>query len=287
VKVNLVGALLVLVRKFRLIHLHWSTLDLAAGAMICQLAINRLPTGKSSVPLPVTFVLGFSVFVISAINRLLDNRKPVKMEMKRFLPNQKNRITFLEVIAGGLVIAIFLCFYLPENLWKIVAGLVLIAGFLTWLVSRLPERNSLHALRVPVSAIIFTVAILTGTSFLTDAISKEIKYSGLLFFLVVFQNFLLSAYFQFIEFPGVFNLASFLKVQRSKQLLYGLTFLIIAGGISICLKTDCRYTQRFTVILTLLSVLQSFMLLNTELLKRNKYKGMLLALVFIIPLLIL
>ena len=286
-KVNLVSALLILIRKFRLIHLHWSSIDLAVSAMICQLAINRLPTGKSSVPLSVTFVLGLAVFIISSVNRLLDKRKPVKMEMKRFLPNQKNRITFLEVIAGGLVIAVFLCFYLPGNLWKIVAGLVLISGFLTWLISRLPEKNSLHALRVPVSAIIITVSIAAGISFLTDATIKEVKYSGILFLLVVFQNFLLSGYFQFIEFPGVINLASFLKVQRTKQLLHGLTFLIIAGGISICLKTDFRYTQRIAVIFTLMSVLQSFMLLNSDFVKRNKYKGMLLALVFLIPLLIL
>ncbi|MBE9460603.1 hypothetical protein ACFP1I_21780 [Dyadobacter subterraneus] len=286
-KIDLLSAIFVFIRKFRPIHLHWANIDLAASAMICQVAFNRLPTGKTSHNLTVNIVLGLAVFVISSMNRLLDNRKPAKTEMKRFLPNQKNRITFLEVVAGGLVIGIFMAFYMPASIWKIAAGMVISSGVCVWLISLLPERSPLHALRAPVSSVIFTTGILAFTIFSNQEIEKEIKYLAILFSLTVFQNFLLSSYYQSVEYPNVSNLSGLLKATLSKRILHIITFLIIAGGIFICLHTDFRYTQRLTVILTLMGVLQSFMLQNTGFMQKNKYKGMLVTMVLLIPLLIL
>ncbi len=286
-KIDLLNHTLNIVRKFRPIHLHWANIDIAAGAMICQLAFNRLPTGKTSVNLTVNFVLGLAVFVISSMNRLLDNRKPARTEMKRFLPNQKNRITFLEVVAGGLVTGIFITFYLPQNVWKIAAGLTVISGLSVWLISLLPERSPLHSLRIPVSVIILAAAILAFTLFSNQEIVKEIKYSAALFFLILLQNFLLSSYYQSVEYPNVSNLAGILKAPLSRQIIHTITLFIIAGGIWICLHTEFRYTQRLSVILMMMAVLQTFMLQNSGFMQRNKYKGMLVTMVLLMPFLIL
>ncbi|MCF0058243.1 hypothetical protein [Dyadobacter sp. CY356] len=286
-KIDLLNDTLNIVRKFRPIHLHWANIDLAAGAMMCQLAFNRLPTGKTSVNLTVNLVLGLAVFVISSMNRLLDNRKPARTEMKRFLPNQKNRITYLEVVAGGLVTGIFIAFYLPPNVWKIAIGLTVISGISVWLISLLPERSPLHTLRAPVSVIILTAGILAFTLFSNQEIVKEIKYSAALFFLIVIQNFLLSSYYQSVEYPNVSNVAGLLKAPLSGKIIHFLTLAIIAGGVGICLHTEFRYTQRFSVILMMMAVLQSFMLQNSGFMQKNKYKGMLIVMVLLIPLLIL
>lgn len=286
-KIDLLSAIFVFIRKFRPIHLHWANLDLAAAAMICQVAFNRLPTGKTSPNLVVNIVLGLAVFVISSMNRLLDNRKPAKTEMKQFLPNQKNRITFLEVVAGGLVIGIFIAFYMPSNSWKIAAGMVISSGVSIWLISLLPERSPLHSLKAPVSSVIFTTGILAFTLFSNQEIDKETKYSAVLFFLIVFQNFLLSSYYQSVEYPNASNLSGLLKATLSKRLLHAITFFMIAGGIFVCLHTDFRYTQRLTVILMMMAVLQSFLLHNTGFIQKNKYKGMFVTMVLLIPLLIL
>ncbi|GLU53238.1 hypothetical protein Dfri01_26990 [Dyadobacter frigoris] len=260
---------------------------MAAAAMICQVAFNRLPLGKTFISIPANIVLGLAVFVISSMNRLLDNRKPAKTEMKRFLPNQKNRITFLEIVAGGLVAGIFIAFYMPSNVWKIAAGMVVLSGISVWLISILPERSPLHSLRTPLSSLIFTTGILAFTLFSNQEISKEIKYSAVLFFLIVLQNFLLASYYQSIEYPNVSNFAGVLKAPLSRQIIHIITLLIIAGGVGVCLHTEFRYTQRLSVILMMMAVLQSFMLQNTGFMQKNKYKGMLVTMVLLIPFLIL
>lgn len=286
-KIDLLSASINFVRKFRPIHLHWANLDLASAAMICQVAFNRLPVGKTSSSIPVTIVLGLSVFVISSMNRLLDNRKPAKMEMKRFLPNQKNRITFLEVVAGGLVIGIFMAFYMPASIWKIAAGMVISSGVSIWLISLLPEKSPLHSIRALISSMIFTVGILAFTLFSNHEIDKEVKYSAALFFLIILQNFVLSSYYQSVEYPNVSNLAGLLKAPLAERIIHFLTLVIIAGGVWICLHTEFRYTQRLSVILMLMAVLQSFILQNTSFMQKNKYKRMLVTMVLMIPFLIL
>lgn len=286
-KIDLLNAILVFIRKFRPVHLHWSNLDLASAAMICQVAFNRLPVGKTSISMPANIVLGLTVFVITSMNRLLDNRKPAKTEMKRFLPNQKNRITFLEVVAGGLVAGIFIAFYMLANVWKIATGMVIVSGLSVWVVSLLPEKSPLHSLRAPVSAIIFTAGILAFTLFSNQEIGKEMKYSATLFSLIILQNFLLLSYFQSVEYPNVSNFSGLLKATLSKRILHAITFFIIAGGIFICLHTEFRYTQRLSVILMMMAVLHSFMLQNTGYMQKNKYKAMLVTMVLLIPFLIL
>ena len=56
-KIDLLSAIFVFIRKFRPVHLHWANIDLAASAMICQVAFNRLPTGKTSHNLTVNIEL--------------------------------------------------------------------------------------------------------------------------------------------------------------------------------------------------------------------------------------
>jgi hypothetical protein len=144
----------------------------------------------------------------------------------------------------------------------------------------------LHVLRVPVSALLFTAGIVL-VILLSDESSKEIKYSVLLFFLISLQNFLLCSDDEVMQYPNVSTLAGWLKAQRTRQLLHVITFLVLAGGAWICLHTEFRYTQRLSVILILMAALQSLMMENRILMKGNPYKGMLIRLVLVIPLLIL
>lgn len=252
-----------------------------------QMALNRIPIGKASLNLPTSMLLGMGVFIISALNRLLDNRKPAKTETKKFLLNQKDRLLFLKIIAGFFSVAALLTFLLPGNLWKLAVGITTFSGLCLWLLSRMPDKSSLQLFREPVYAIVFSVAV-SGSIFLSGHdFDKESKLMACLFFLVVFQNFLLSSYFDAVGFPNTFNLATKLKSVFAKQILHSITFLIIAGCAYICLTTEFRYTQRLSVILMGMSVLQSLLLQKAKFLSTNKYKGMLVSLIFILPFLVL
>lgn len=285
--IDLLHSFLNFVRRFRPVQLHWAHIDLAASAMFIQLAFNRLPIGKTETTLPQTFVLGLSIFIVASIDRLLDNRKASKNDMKRFLPNQQHRVTFLEVIAGGLMLAIFLSFYIVGKPWKfelIVSGTAIVC---LWIASRFPERSPVHALRVLISTVLLLTAILGPQFVFQRGAEKEIRYCASLLGVVLFQNLLLSAYYQAVAYPQISNLAGILKAVPAKRILHSITVIVITAGVSICMHTEFRYTQRFAVILALMSVIHTVILQNVGALKGNKYRDMLITMVLALPGLIL
>jgi len=287
VKGNLLNFIINTIRKFSLSHIHWLGFDLAAGAVISQIAFTKIPVGKATLNTRMAVVLALGVFFISSLNNLLDHRKPAKTESKKYLTNQKERISFLKILIGVLVIASMFAFFLPEIIGKVALGLTVFSAAGIFLFSKLPERSPLHVLREPMSAIILATAILGNTFFQNQELVRENKYAGVLFLLIVIQNFLLSSYFTAIEFPNTSNLATRLSASLSKQILHGITLLVITGCVIICLKTEYRYTQRLIVILLGMSVFQSLILQKGQYINSKKYKKLLVTLILALPFLVL
>jgi len=287
VKGNLLNFIINTIRKFSLSHIHWLGFDLAAGAVISQIAFTKIPVGKATFNTRMAVVLALGVFFISSLNNLLDHRKPAKTESKKYLTNQKERISFLKILIGVLVIASMFAFFLPEIIGKVALGLTVFSAAGIFLFSKLPERSPLHVLREPMSAIILATAILGNTFFQNQELVRENKYAGVLFLLIVIQNFLLSSYFTAIEFPNTSNLATRLSASLSKQILHGITLLVITGCVIICLKTEYRYTQRLIVILLGMSVFQSLILQKGQYINSKKYKKLLVTLILALPFLVL
>ena len=286
-KGNLLNFIINTIRKFSLSHIHWLGFDLAAGAVISQIAFTKIPVGKATFNTRMAVVLALGVFFISSLNNLLDHRKPAKTESKKFLTNQKERISFLKILIGVLVIAIMFAFFLPEIIGKVALGLTVFSAAGMFLFSKLPERSPLHVLREPFSAIILATAILGNTFIQNQELVRENKYAGVLFLMIVIQNFLLSSYFTAIEFPNTSNLATRLSASLSKQILHGITLLVITGCVIICLKTEYRYTQRLIVILLGMSVFQSLILQKGQYINSKKYKKLLITLILALPFLVL
>jgi len=287
VKGNLLNFIINTIRKFSLSHIHWLGFDLAAGAVISQIAFTKIPVGKATFNTRMAVVLALGVFFISSLNNLLDHRKPAKTESKKYLTNQKERISFLKILIAVLVIASMFAFFLPEIIGKVALGLTVFSAAGIFLFSKLPERSPLHVLREPMSAIILATAILGNTFFQNQELVRENKYAGVLFLLIVIQNFLLSSYFTAIEFPNTSNLATRLSASLSKQILHGITLLVITGCVIICLKTEYRYTQRLIVILLGMSVFQSLILQKGQYINSKKYKKLLVTLILALPFLVL
>ena len=286
-KGNLLNFIINIIQKFSLAHIHWLGFDLAAAAVVTQIAFTKIPVGKATINTRTTAVLALGIFVISSLNKLLDHRKPAKRESKKFLTNQKERISFLKILIGALVIAAILAFFIPENIGKLAFFLTIVSAAGIFLFSKLPERSPLHVLREPFSAIILTAVILGNTFFLNQEIVRENKYAGVLLFLIILQNFLLSSYFSAIEFPNTSNLATRLSAPLAKQILHGITILVVTGCIIICLKTEFRYTQRLIVILLAMSVLQSIILQRANYIKNKKHKELIITMILTLPFLIL
>ena len=286
-KGNLLNFIINTIRKFSLSHIHWLGFDLAAGAVISQIAFTKIPVGKATFNTRMAVVLALGVFFISSLNNLLDHRKPAKTESKKYLTNQKERISFLKILIGVLVIASMFAFFLPEIIGKVALGLTVFSAAGIFLFSKLPERSPLHVLREPMSAIILATAILGNTFFQNQELVRENKYAGVLFLLIIIQNFLLSSYFTAIEFPNTSNLATRLSASLSKQILHGITLLVITGCVIICLKTEYRYTQRLIIILLGMSVFQSLILQKGQYINSKKYKKLLVTLILALPFLVL
>lgn len=286
-KGNLLNFIINTIKKFSLGHIHWLNFDLVAGAVISQAAFSRLPVGKTSLNTKTSLVLALGVFIIASLNRLLDNRKPAKAESKKFLSSQKERISFFKIIVGALVVACITAFFLPGKMWKPALGLMITSAAGTFLFSKLPERSPLHMLREPLSAIIMTAAIVGNTFFQNQDLVKEHRYTGVIFILIVIQNLLLSSYFIAMTSPNTSNLAVRSGSILTRQILHGITLLVIVGCVIICLKTEFRYTQRLIVILMGMSVLHSLMLQKAKFLNSKKYKALLITLILALPFLVL
>lgn len=286
-KGHLLNFIITTIKKFSLGQVHWLGIDLAAGAVVSQIAFNKIPAGKAGAGFKTATVLALGVLIISSLNKLLDHRKPAKTESKRYLTNQKDRISFLKVLIGILVVAGTLAFFLPEKITMLALGLTGISAAGIFLFSKLPERSPLHVLREPFAAIILAAGIMGNTFLLNRELVKENRYSAVLFFIVLIQNFLLSSYFTAVAFPNTSNLAARLGASLSRQLIHGITLLIMTGCVIICFKTEFRYTQRLVVILLSMAVLHSIILYKAQFFGSKTYKGLLITLVLALPFLIL
>lgn len=286
-KGNLLNFIINTIKKFSLGHIHWLSFDLAASAMFLQIAFGKIPAGKTTVNPKTTLVLALGIFSIASLNKLLDHRKPAKAESKRFLTNQKERVTFFKIITGTLLTASIISFFLPEGMWKLALGLMFMSGAGIFLFSRLPERSPLHVVRAPLSALVLAAGIFGNNFFASQELVKEERYTVPLLVLILVQHFLLSAYFTALTAPNTSNMASRLGPSLSRQILHGMTMLAVTGCILICLKTEFRYTQRLIVILLSMSVLHSVILEKAPVFQSVKHKRLLITLILSLPFLIL
>ena len=273
--------------RFRASHLHWLSLDVVAGAVVSHIAANRMPNGHTPLNIWVTIILGLVVLGIYTLDHLLDNQKPEQPRTQRHGFIRDNEAKIWRLTLGSLGLAVLLSWLIPPHLWEFGIAMVVVVALYLWRVSRMPLKSNQQAMKEPITSLIYAAGVWGSTWFLGEGISWESIVLGILFYLLTVQSLLMFSHFEAIQYREVFNLARWLKRPLTIGILKGITLITLIAGLTVCLMTDHRYTQRLCIILILMSFVHFWMLLNPEKVVSDERFRIAGELVFVLPLLVL
>lgn len=273
--------------RFRLIHLHWLSIDVVMAALVSHLAANRMPSGLTPVNAWVTVILGLVVLGVYTLDHLLDNQRPEQPRTQRHAFIKENESVIWRVTLGSLALAAALSWLIPTTLWEFGLGMVVFAGLYLWGVSRIPLKSNQQAFKEPLTSLIYVAGVWGSTWFMGNEVSWESITLGIIFFLLTFQSLLLFSHFEAIKYKEVYNLARWLQRPATLRILQGITIITVLTCITVFLLTEYRYTQRLSVFLLLMSFVHHWMLLNPEKVVSDERFRIAGELVFVIPILVL
>ncbi|GAB3763978.1 hypothetical protein [Spirosoma pomorum] len=229
---------------------------MAARLGISQLDADRLPD-ESSVHWATPVVLALVVFVIYAVDRLLDGQKVGEPLTARLHFHRRYAPLLWRVVVAAIILTFVLVWFLPSSVIKfgIVLG-GLCAAYLA-AVFRLPARHPALLLKEPLVALLYSAGVWGSVWVQRPTISGIEITECFMFTGIAFQNLLLFAVMELGELPNqdLFSLASAWGVERCELLLRWLTFLIVATGVSLCFLTEDRFAQRSSLMLAIMSLM--------------------------------
>lgn len=201
-------------------------------------------------------VLALVVFIIYAVDRLLDGQKIGEPLTARHHFHQRYAPLLWRVVLGAAALAFVLVWFLPSSVIKfgIVLGGVCAAYLIA--VFRLPARHLALLLKEPLVALLYSAGV-WGSVWVQTPTTSGIEITEFLMFTgIAFQNLLLFAVMEMRELTDqdVFSLASAWGTERCDTLLRWLTFLIVGTGITLCFLTDDRFAQRSSLMLAIMSL---------------------------------
>ncbi|MDZ7899753.1 MAG: hypothetical protein U5N85_17235 [Arcicella sp.] len=229
----------------------------------------KLPSGHEHISKPSVIILGFSVWIIYVLDRLLDNQKNTLIFTERHFFHQLNQRILWFCIIICIAICVILLFFIPFNIIKFGIVIFLITALYLLIVNLVSAENSFQHFKEPLTAFVYTAAV-WGTAILNHFNIIGV-FLGLVFFLITFQNLLLFSYFELKSFPETNNLAQFLGKKSSKYIILGIFLvIIILGGFSFVILENSYQYQILSVeilmsfSLVLITYFQRFTLLHNR-----------------------
>jgi hypothetical protein len=264
---------------------HLLSLDVVLGAICCNIMFWKLSVSDAQIPIPTVSILGFSVWIVYILDRILDNQKPENSSTERHSFHQKYANYLWIMIGIFSVICFLLLFYLPLNI--ILFGFLILSLTTTYLfiISKIQDRNSLQILKEPITAIVYTSGVF-GTTILQDFSVINLGI-GFIFLIIVFQNLLLFSLSEIKQNPSIYNLASCWGISFSNKSTFFLSVTVLILGLFFFNLSSNQYQSKVIICeilmsLTLLIInqLDHFFLIN----ERYRWVG---DGIFLLPLLII
>lgn len=224
------------------------------GAVVCNIMfwkLNKIPSEYSFVSI---IILGLSVWIIYVMDRLLDNQKDDLIKTERHLFHQINRKTLWVCVSVCTLMATILLFYISSKI--IIFGIViaLITGVYLLMVNQISAKHPFQHFKEPITAFVYSAAV-WGTASVENLTLSNLIF-GIIFLLITFQNLLLFSYFEIKTHPETYNLAQFLGIKFSKNIILGIFLtIIILGSFSFVILT-----QNYQFKVLLVEILMSFSL---------------------------
>ena len=127
--------------------MHLLSFEVVLGAVVCNIMfwkLNKIPPRHS---FAIVLILGFSVWIIYVLDRLLDNQKSDLNLTERHIFHQENAKILWYFIGLLTLICTILVFYLPINI--IIFGIIisLLTGIYLLIISKISSKNNFQLRR--------------------------------------------------------------------------------------------------------------------------------------------
>lgn len=201
-------------------------------------------------------VLALSVFIIYAIDRLLDVHKPEQPLTPRHLFHRQHSVLLWQVVAGATLLAAVLVFFLPAPVVKFGIALAGICAMYVLAVYRLPTGHALRQLKEPMIALLYSVGV-WGSVWVQRPQVSGIEIAEFLMFLgIALQNLILFDVMEHLEHTArpESSVVTAWGVARADTVLRWLTFGIVGTGVVLCFVTEDRFAERSAIMLGLMSL---------------------------------
>ncbi len=249
------------------------------GAVLSNRMVIRL-SGVDPVHWATSLMLALVVFIIYTVDRLLDVRRYAtdgtgQRLTERHQFHYQYTPLLWRLMAGAVVLALILLFFLPGSVIKfgIILGGICMAYVSA--VFRLPPRHPALLLKEPLVAVLYATGVWGSVWVQRPTITYVDLMEYLMFMGIAFQNLLLFAVMEQLENPdqSMFSLATQWGSERCDMILRWLTFAIVAAGLILSFLAKDRFAQRSALVLVLMSIaLYSIQRYPAYFLKNERYR---------------
>ena len=235
--------------------LHLLSFDVVLGAIVCNVMFWKLNKTPLEHSFTVVVILGFSVWIIYVLDRLLDNNKTDFVPTERHIFHQQNAKILWYFIGIFVLFCAVLIFYLPNNI--IIFGIVisLLIGIYLLIISKISSKNNLQRFKEPVTAFVYVSAIF-GTTVLHNLQTSSLLI-GFIFLLIVFQNLLLFSLLEFKKNATACNLAEYFGINKYNLIIIVITLTITILGFYSIYSSVSNYDNKVVFV----EIIMSFILL--------------------------
>ncbi len=207
----------------------------------------------SDVPISIVSILGFSVWIVYILDRVLDNKKSEKSFTERHYFHQKN-LDLLLILVGVLsIICVILLSYISLKIIQFGFLIASLTAIYLFVIAKIQGKNLLQILKEPITAIVYTSGVF-GTAILQN-ISIINLGIGFVFLVIVFQNLLLFSLSEYKQSSRVFNLASRWGVGFSEKIILITSIIVLILGVLLFNISSNIYYSKVIICEILMSII--------------------------------
>lgn len=256
------------------------SLPVVLGAVFSNRMAARL-SDVDPIHWATTPLLAIVVWMIYTVDRLLDVRHATGPLTSRHRFHADNADVLWGVVGGLGAVGAILVFFLPAPVIRFGLGLGAFCVAYVFTVYKLRDRHPALVVKEPLVAILYTAGIWGTVWMQREAIGWPFKAQTVLFLGIAFQNLLLFSVFEQRDASSSstsVSLATAWGLRRCDTILRWLTFLIVAGALTVCFMADdsgggARFSQRASLMLGIMSlVLYAIQRYPVYFLKNNRYR---------------
>jgi 4-hydroxybenzoate polyprenyltransferase len=240
-----------------LYKLHLLSLDVVAGAMVCNIMFWKLPDGFGKINLPSITILGVTTWLIYLLDRLLDIRKNDKNLSLRHQFHLQNQQKIWGVVIVLFLVSIVLIFFLPKQIFIFgVITLILVVLYLIT-INYFSQNIDYQHFKELIVAIIYAMAIVGSAYSVRKVIDNKSLILAINFLIISLQNLVLFSFFESYENTDSKNIIKKIGKQNSQVLMTAFFVTIVAS--SFVFRDAFNYEAKAVIVEVLMSATLFFM----------------------------